>query len=145
MNRSAATLAAILLGSLWAPGLSLGAEDNPTAVLLGIDVLVQQNFAPLAGRRVGLITNHTGMDRHGRRTVDLLHAAPKVTLVALSSPEHGLRGVVAGGEKVGGTVDRATQLPVYSLYGKTRRPTAESLRNLDTLVFDIQDVGTRTA
>ncbi|MDX1564163.1 MAG: DUF1343 domain-containing protein [Phycisphaeraceae bacterium] len=143
MNRTAGATALLLLATLGAPRPGLGAETDPPEVLPGIDVLVQQKFAPLAGRRVGLITNHTGVDRRGRRTVDLLHAAPEVTLVALFSPEHGLRGVVEGGEKVGAAVDRTTQLPVYSLYGETRRPTAAALRNLDTLVFDIQDVGTR--
>jgi uncharacterized protein YbbC (DUF1343 family) len=115
----------------------------PPPVFTGIDNLVQQKFKPLAGRHVGLITNHTGLDRLGRRTIDVLHEAPNFKLVSLFSPEHGLAGVIEGGEKVGGAVDRTTRLPVHSLYGKTRRPTAKSLENIDTLVFDIQDVGTR--
>jgi len=110
-------------------------------VLTGLDVLVREEFKALAGRHVGLITNHTGVDREGRSIVDLLRAAPNVTLVALFSPEHGLYGVQD--EKVGDTVDPRTGLKVYSLYGKTYRPTPEMLEGIDTLVYDIQDIGTR--
>ncbi|MFN0123525.1 MAG: exo-beta-N-acetylmuramidase NamZ domain-containing protein [Blastocatellia bacterium] len=113
-----------------------------TNALNGIDVLVRDNFAPLKGRRVGLITNHTGRDREGRATIDLLHKAPDVKLVALFSPEHGIRGVLDH-EKITNTTDEKTGLPVYSLYGETRQPTAEMLTDIDTLVFDIQDVGAR--
>ena len=112
-----------------------------TQALNGIDVLVRDNFSMLRGRRVGLITNHTGRDRAGRSTIDLLKAAPDVTLVALFSPEHGLRGVMD--EKVGNSTDEKTGLPIYSLYGETRQPTAEMLKGIDTLVFDIQDIGAR--
>lgn len=114
---------------------------GPEGVLTGIDVLVRDGFAALAGRRVGLITNHTGIDARGRSTATLLHEAENVTLVALFSPEHGIAGRREG--KIGDAVDEATGLPVHSLYGETRRPTAEMLEGLDTLVFDIQDVGTR--
>jgi len=107
----------------------------------GIDVLEQQNFAPLRGKRVGLITNQTGIDSQGRRTIDVLARAPGVKLAQLFSPEHGILGrddaVVANG------TDLATGLGVYSLYDETRRPTAEMLQDLDALVFDIQDAGTR--
>ena len=110
-------------------------------VRTGIDVLEKENFAPLKGLRVGLITNATGVDSEGRRTIDLLNHAPGVELKAIFSPEHGLWGkedsAVASG------TDPATGLPVYSLYGKTRRPTARMLEGLDALVFDIQDVGVR--
>jgi uncharacterized protein YbbC (DUF1343 family)/CubicO group peptidase (beta-lactamase class C family) len=107
----------------------------------GIDVLVAEDFTPLVGLRVGLITNHTGLDSTGRRTIDLLYQAPGVKLVALFSPEHGLSGNVD--EKVASGREAITHLPVYSLYGSTLRPTAEMLAGLDALVFDIQDAGVR--
>ncbi len=110
-------------------------------VLNGIDVLRREGFRLLEGRRIGLITNHTGRARDGTSTIDLLAAAPHVKLVALFSPEHGLRG--QADEPVGDGVDEKTGLPVYSLYGPRRRPTAEMLRDLDTLVFDVQDIGAR--
>ena len=109
--------------------------------LNGIDVLVKQKFAPLKGLRVGLITNHTGHDRERNLTIDLLKNAPDVQLKALFSPEHGIRGLKD--EKVGDSVDESTGLPVYSLYGENRKPTLEQLRDIDALVFDIQDVGCR--
>lgn len=107
----------------------------------GIDVLERDGFAALRGRRVGLITNHTGRNRAGRSTAELLAAAPEVTLVAILSPEHGLTGTHEG--TVADTRHAPTDLPVFSLYGETRRPTPEMLAGLDTLVFDIQDIGTR--
>jgi uncharacterized protein YbbC (DUF1343 family) len=109
--------------------------------LTGIDVLEAQGFAPLAGKRVGLITNQTGIDRNRRSTIDLLAHAPGVKLVALFSPEHGIRGTFD--ERVSSTTDEATGLPVYSLYGETERPTDAMLAGIDTLVFDIQDAGVR--
>ena len=109
--------------------------------LTGIDVLEAQAFAPLAGKRVGLITNQTGIDRNRRSTIDLLAHAPGVNLVALFSPEHGIRGTVDA--RVSSTTDEATGLPVYSLYGETERPTDAMLAGLDVLVFDIQDAGVR--
>ena len=109
--------------------------------LNGIDVLVKAKFAPLKGLRVALITNHTGHDRERNPTIDLLKNAPDVELKALFSPEHGIRG--AKDEKVGDSVDEKTGLPVYSLYGERRKPTAEQLKDIDALVFDIQDVGCR--
>lgn len=120
-----------------------GAADRPEAagVLNGIDVLVRDGFAPLKGRKVGLITNHTGQDRERRATIDLLFRAPGVQLVALFSPEHGIRGALD--EKVNDSRDEKTGLPVYSLYGERRAPSPEQLAGLDTLVFDIQDIGCR--
>ncbi len=109
--------------------------------LTGIDVLEAQKFAPLVGKRVGLITNQTGIDRKRRSTIDLLAAAPGVKLVALFSPEHGIRGTLD--ERVSSTTDEATGLPVYSLYGETERPTDAMLAGLDVLVFDVQDAGVR--
>jgi len=119
------------------------AGDDASPVLAGIDVLVRDTFRAIRNRRVGLITNHTGLDRFGRRTVDLIRNAPGTTLVALFSPEHGLAGVLDQPNIANG-VDKTTALRVYSLYNKAkRRPTAEMLEGIDTLVFDIQDIGTR--
>ena len=110
-------------------------------VLEGIDVLVKQKFAPLRGLRVGLVTNQTGHDRERNPTIDLLRAAGEVQLKALFSPEHGIRGALD--EPVSDTTDEKTGLPVYSLYGTRRAPEPEQLRDLDALVFDIQDIGCR--
>jgi uncharacterized protein YbbC (DUF1343 family)/CubicO group peptidase (beta-lactamase class C family) len=110
-------------------------------VMTGIDVLQAEQFARLKGRRIGLVTNHTGRTRNGLSTVDVLQHAPGVTLVALFSPEHGLRG--SADEKIESGRDQATGLPVYSLYGDTLRPTPSMLQGLDTLVVDLQDVGAR--
>jgi uncharacterized protein YbbC (DUF1343 family)/CubicO group peptidase (beta-lactamase class C family) len=116
-------------------------QGRMSPVLTGIDVLKRDGFRQLRGRRVGLVTNQTGVDRDGHRTIDLLHHAHGVELVALFSPEHGIRGGVE--RAVGDEKDVATGLPVYSLYGPRRRPTAEQLHGIDTLVYDIQDVGCR--
>jgi uncharacterized protein YbbC (DUF1343 family)/CubicO group peptidase (beta-lactamase class C family) len=113
----------------------------PGRTLTGIDVLEQENFASLAGKRIGLITNQTGVDRESHSTIDLLAHAPGVKLVALFSPEHGIRGVEDS--RVPSTTDAATGLPIYSLYGETQRPSPEMLAGLDALVFDIQDAGVR--
>ena len=107
----------------------------------GLDRLVAEDFAPLAGRSVGLITNQTGIDAQGRRAIDLLAAAPQVKLRALFSPEHGISGLVDA--SVPNSRDAATGLPIWSLYGPARRPSPEQLNGIDTLVFDIQDVGVR--
>ncbi len=107
----------------------------------GVDVLVRQGYAPLKGKRVGLVTNHTGHNARREATVDLLRAAEGVSLTALFSPEHGIRGALD--EKVSDSVDEKTGLPVYSLYGERRAPTPEQLAGLDVLVFDIQDIGCR--
>ncbi|MEX2152922.1 MAG: DUF1343 domain-containing protein, partial [Gemmatimonadaceae bacterium] len=109
----------------------------------GLEVLLSDSLHVLQGKRVGLITNHTGLDREGRRNVDRLFRAPGVQLVALFGPEHGFGGAVRGGEKIGLGTDTATGLPVHSLYGETRVPTEEMLRDVDVLVYDIQDVGAR--
>jgi len=110
-------------------------------VQTGLDVLESQKFAPLRGKHIGLITNHTGLDSQGRSTVDLLSHAPGVQLIALFSPEHGLAG--RNDEKISSSNDPATGLPVHSLYGETLRPTDEMLKGIDTLVFDVQDAGVR--
>jgi len=110
-------------------------------VLTGLDRLVAQNFAPLAGQTVGLVTNQTGVDARGRRAIDLLAAAPRVRLKTIFTPEHGLGGTATADVPHGR--DAATGVPVWSLYGPTRRPTPEMLRGLTRLVFDVQDVGAR--
>jgi uncharacterized protein YbbC (DUF1343 family) len=112
-----------------------------TETLNGIDVLQRDDFVSLRGQRVGLITNHTGLNRDGQATADLLHAHPNVRLTTLFGPEHGIRGALD--ENVPDGQDARTGLPVYSLYGTRTRPLPEQLANVDTLVFDIQDVGTR--
>ncbi len=112
-----------------------------TPALNGIDVLKAENFKSLLGRKVGLVTNHTGLSVTGETSIDLLAKAPGMKLVALFSPEHGIRGDVD--EKVDSTRDEKTGLPVYSLYGETTRPTAQMLDGIDTLVYDIMDVGVR--
>ncbi len=116
-------------------------RPSAAPVLNGIDVLAKNKFAQLKGLKLGLITNHTGQDRERNATIDLLHKAPGVSLVALFSPEHGIRGAVD--DKVSDSNDEQTGLPVFSLYGVRRTPTAEQLAGLDALVFDIQDIGCR--
>ena len=111
-------------------------------VLTGIDVLVRDEFSMLAGQRVGLITNQTGIDGQGVSTIVRLHEAPGVELVSLFSPEHGLHGKLDIAS-ISDSKDAGTGLRVFSLYGETRQPTAEMLVGIDTLVFDIQDIGTR--
>jgi uncharacterized protein YbbC (DUF1343 family) len=117
-------------------------QISTATVRCGIDVLVQQNFSALAGRRVGLITNHTGVAKDGTPTRILLHQSQAVNLVALLSPEHGIAGRLDQ-ENITDTVDPDTGIKVFSLYGKDRKPSPESLQGIDTLVFDIQDIGCR--
>ena len=119
----------------------LDSTATSTKVLTGIDVLERDGFKQLAGMKIGLVTNHTGRNREGRQTIDVLSKAPNVKLVALFSPEHGIRGVAD--DKISDSKDEATGLPIYSLYGETRRPKPEQLKDLDALVFDIQDIGAR--
>ncbi|MGH7369057.1 MAG: exo-beta-N-acetylmuramidase NamZ domain-containing protein, partial [Candidatus Rokuibacteriota bacterium] len=124
-----------------APAADAAPLRPEASTLTGLDRLVAEDFAPLAGRTVGLITNQTGVDSQGRRAVDLLAAAPQVKLRALFSPEHGITGLVDANVAHGR--DAATGLPIWSLYGPGRRPSAEQLSGIETLVFDIQDVGVR--
>ena len=124
--------------------LALAAAANPAvAALSGIDVLERSGFAALRGKRVGVIANQTAVDASGRSTVDALFAEKGLTLAAIFSPEHGFRGDRRGGDGVPNSEDAVTGLPIYSLYGRTRRPTDAMLRGLDVLVFDMQDVGAR--
>ena len=115
--------------------------NRRAAVQCGIDVLKADNFRPLEGKRVAVVTNHTGLDAEGNHLVDLLAAAKNVKLVKIFSPEHGLYGVLD--EKVADATDPKTGLKVYSLYGEVRKPTAAMLEGVDVLVFDIQDAGAR--
>ena len=112
-------------------------------VTTGLEVLVEEGFEPLLGKRVGLVTNPSGVDRNFRSTIDILFDAPEVNLVALYGPEHGVRGDVYAGDHVADGRDARTGLPVYSLYGATREPTPEMLKGVDVMVYDIQDVGVR--
>lgn len=114
-----------------------------TRVLPGVDVLLDDSLHLVRNRRVGLITNHTGIDAGGTPTIDRLAAAPETELVSLFSPEHGIRGTIRGGDAIDSTRDETTGLPIHSLYGETRKPTPEMLEGLDVLLFDIQDVGAR--
>jgi uncharacterized protein YbbC (DUF1343 family) len=120
--------------------MELDREDIPS-VQTGIDILTRDGFRLLDGAKIGLITNHTGLTRDGVPTVDLLDAASNLKMVALFGPEHGIRGEVD--ESVPDGTDPATGLPVYSLYGQRHEPTSEQLAGIDTLIFDIQDIGCR--
>jgi uncharacterized protein YbbC (DUF1343 family) len=113
-------------------------------VMTGIDVLEAQNFAPLAGKKVGLLTHAAGVNRRGDSTVDVLRRARNLKLVALFAPEHGLDGTEKAGANLADTVDKRTGLPVYSLHGKNRRPTKQQLATIDALVIDLQDIGVRS-
>lgn len=110
----------------------------------GVEVLRDNDFKQLAGKRVGLITNPTGVDNNLKSTVDILHEAKGVELVALFGPEHGVRGNVHAGDEFGNTTDPATGVKVFSIYGKTKKPTKEMLSGIDALVYDIQDIGCRS-
>ena len=124
---------------------ALSAASRPEAVfpvMLGIDVLESEGFAAIRGKRIGLLTHPAGVNRQGVSTIDVLRRAPGVKLVALFAPEHGLYGLEE--KDFGDTVDRRTGLPVYSLHGRTRKPTAAMLKGLDALVIDLQDIGVRS-
>ncbi len=123
---------------------TVGLQAQKITIKTGIEVLKEQNFKCLEGKRVGLITNPTGVDNQLRSTIDILNEAPNVTLVALYGPEHGVRGDVHAGDKIENTTDPSTGVPVFSLYGKTRKLTPEMLEGVDVLVYDIQDIGCRS-
>ena len=159
MPNSAATAGRVviaLIGSAICLGVPLSSKATNSAdakraihkssshagrVQSGLDILAAQKFAPLRGKHIGIITNHTGIDSQGKSTIDLLSHAPGVQVVAIFSPEHGLAGRLD--DKVGSAKDPSTGLPVYSLYGETLRPTDEMLTGIDALVFDLQDAGVR--
>ena len=133
---------ATLLAAALAPAGAVPVQAQQR-VRLGIEVLLSDSIHLVRGKRVGLITNHTGVVPDGRTTIDLLHQAPGVRLTALFGPEHGIRGAAEAGEKVESNVDAATGVPVYSLYGRDTVPSAEMLKNVDVVLYDIQDVGAR--
>jgi len=140
------TLRALLFTAalVCAPATTSTPPHADARVRTGLDVALSDSLGVLRGKRVGLITNHTGVNAEGRRNIDLLFHAPGVRLTALFGPEHGIAGTVRGGDLIGAARDSATGLPVYSLYGTTRVPTPDMLQGLDVLVYDIQDVGSRT-
>jgi uncharacterized protein YbbC (DUF1343 family) len=125
-------------------GSGSGQEDvDQATVLPGVEVLLEDSIHLVRDLRVGLITNHTGIDLQGRSIIDRLVEAPEVNLVALYSPEHGIRGTIRGGDQIDSGRDEKSGLPIHSLYGATRKPTPEMLQGVDVLLFDIQDVGAR--
>ena len=136
-RRFAAALSFLLVASVSA------GQANQQPVIPGIEVLLSEQLNLIRGKRVGLITNHSGVNRKLQHDIDLLAAAPGVKLTALFSPEHGIRGAVQAGEKVRSAIDVKTGVPIHSLYGETRRPTAEMLSDVDVLLYDIQDIGSR--
>ncbi len=123
--------------------LSRAKNDIPPLVKPGIDVLIEKQRHLIAGKRLGLITNPTGITRQFKSTIDALNELPDVKLVALFGPEHGVRGDIPGGERVGTYQDKKTGITVYSLYGETYKPTPEMLKGIDALLYDIQDIGSR--
>ena len=127
------------LGVLLLLGITAHAQ-----VYTGIDMLERYGFEELQGKRVGLVTNPSGVDRNLRSTIDILMDAPGVELVALFGPEHGVRGDAYAGDHVASGKDPKTGLPVHSLYGSTRKPTPQMLKGIDVMVYDIQDIGTRS-
>lgn len=121
-----------------------GQESSKEVVKTGIDVLESNGFKQLQGKKIGLVTNPSGVNNKLVSTVDILANAPGVELVALYGPEHGVRGDIHAGDKVSDDVDPKTGVPVYSLYGKTRKPSPEMLKDVDAIVYDIQDNGCRS-
>jgi uncharacterized protein YbbC (DUF1343 family) len=119
-------------------------EKAEKQIQTGVEVLKSNDFDALKGKKVGLITNATGLSSSLKPTIDILFESENVDLVALYGPEHGARGEIAAGDKVDDYVDPVTQVPVYSLYGTTRKPTKEMLEGVDVLVYDIQDIGVRS-
>lgn len=139
------TVAATLLAALIASGCGRTVEPvKPERVRTGLEVLISERAGAYKGQRAGLLTHPAGVDFDLRSSIDLLRAQPDIRLVALFSPEHGIRGVEAAGEKVDGGVDSVSGLPVRSLYGKTRKPTRDMLADIDVLFVDLQDIGSRS-
>nr|MBP6672903.1 DUF1343 domain-containing protein [Bacteroidota bacterium] len=128
---------------LFVIGISLLSANGPVRVTVGADLLFTANTKLIDGKRVGLITNHTALLSNGKHLADALKEYPKTTLTVLFGPEHGIRGDAPDGKKVNDTIDARTGVPVISLYGKINKPTPEMLKNVDVLIFDIQDVGAR--
>ncbi len=120
-----------------------GAPAQRASVVPGIEVMLRDSMTLVRGKRVGLITNQSGRDRAGRSDIDLIAHAPGVRLVALFAPEHGIRGTAEAGAKIASDTDAATGVPIYSLYGAVHAPTPAMLRDVDVLLYDIQDAGVR--
>lgn len=137
-------ISSVLLAAVLSVSLCSGQDSSRVVVRTGIEVLEQRGFEGLVGKNVGLVTNPSGVDRNLRSTIDILNEAPGVHLKALFAPEHGVRGDAYAGDKVADTKDPKTGIPVHSVYGATRKPTDEMLEGLDVVVYDIQDVGTRS-
>ncbi|NQV41751.1 MAG: DUF1343 domain-containing protein [Candidatus Marinimicrobia bacterium] len=126
--------------------MEMGKKDIPQEKIVvhtGLDVLEKMGFEPLLGKKVGVVTNHTAVNKKGVHLVDLLHANSDITIKAIFAPEHGFRGKEQGGDAIPGGVDSNTGAPIYSLYGEHREPNPEMLEGIEVLIFDIQDVGTR--
>lgn len=144
MKRLAASILVLAAACAYAQGGSTGVKSAPPAagaVRPGVEVFIENPPAFIRGKTVGLITNHTGIDRQRRSTIDLISTSPHVKLVALFSPEHGIRGVAD--RPVESSTDEKTGLPIHSLYGETHKPTAAMLENVEALIYDIQDLGVR--
>jgi uncharacterized protein YbbC (DUF1343 family) len=133
----------LILSAILALAAPISRGQQTPRVEPGITVLIRDSVELIRGKRVGLITNHTAVDASGKSSIDLLNSAPGVKLVALFAPEHGIRGVAEGGARISSSVDEKTGIPIYSLYGDTRVPTAKMLSDIDVLIYDIQDVGAR--
>ncbi len=140
-HRKTAMILSFLLVILFTP---LKISSQEVKVKLGIEILAASDFELLKNKRVGLVTNASGVDSKLNSTIDILNAGTGFELVALFGPEHGIRGDVEAGDKVSDNIDKVTGLPVHSLYGKKRRPSKEALANIDVIVYDIQDVGCRS-
>jgi uncharacterized protein YbbC (DUF1343 family) len=139
MRRATALFLILLLSA------SIGhAADAPAKIRFGIDVVRDEQFKSLAGRRVGLVANPASVDSNLTSTVELFSKAKGFTFVSMFGPEHGIWGDEYAGDKITDRVDPATKLPIYSLYGKTRKPTTRAVLTIDTLVFDLQDIGSRS-
>mgnify|MGYP002639851617 FL=1 len=126
--------------------MEMGKNDIPqekVRVYTGLDVLEKMGFEPLIGKNVGVVTNHTAVNKKGIHLVDLLHTNRDISIKAIFAPEHGFRGKEQGGDAIPGSIDSSTGAPIYSLYGAQREPNPEMLKGIDVLIFDIQDVGTR--
>src|SRR4051812_30006093 len=136
-------LKALSLALAFAIPAATASAQTSAGVIPGVEVLLSDSMHLIRGKRVGLLTNHSGRDRKGTSSIDLLFKAPGVKLTALFGPEHGIRGVAKAGEKISSSVDSATGVKIYSLYGETPVPTPAMLAEIDVLVYDIQDVGAR--
>jgi uncharacterized protein YbbC (DUF1343 family) len=135
---------ALRLGVLLFPIIFVGTDARSAQVKLGNEVIAEQNYQALRGKRLGLITNPSGVNHDLNSTIDVLRAAPQVNLAALFGPEHGIYGDVPAGDQVESRTDARTGLPVYSLYGATRKPSPQMLQGLDAVVYDLQDTGCRS-